>query len=58
MKISHKSDHKPLRAAEYPSVTEQLDALWHAMDQGTIPKVDGFYDSIKAVKDKFPKLGK
>jgi len=44
------------RSNEYPSITEQLDALWHAMDDGVLPKVDGFYDTVKEVKEKYPKL--
>lgn len=43
------------RKAEYPDITEQLDALWHAMDQGVIPKVEPMYSSIKEVKDRYPK---
>lgn len=44
-----------LRKVSYPDAGEQLDALWHAMDTGAMPKVDEFYDMIKAVKDQFPK---
>lgn len=44
------------RSNEYPAITEQLDALWHAMDNGVLPKVDGFYDAVKTIKDKYPKL--
>jgi hypothetical protein len=44
-----------LRAASYPPITEQLDALWHAMDSGLLPRVPGFYDEIVAVKNAFPK---
>ena len=43
------------RAKEYPSVTDQMDMLWHAMDDGTLPKVEPFYSTIKAVKDSVPK---
>ena len=43
------------RRREYPPVTEQLDAIWHAMNNGEIPKVPGFYDPIAEVKDKYPK---
>ncbi|QBJ04553.1 hypothetical protein HOV23_gp020 [Pseudomonas phage Lana] len=43
------------RQKEYPQVTAQLDALWHAMDRGELPKVAGFYDEIKEVKDKYVK---
>lgn len=55
MKIRHKSCHKAKRAAEYPPIEEQMDALWHAMDRGDIAKVEPMYSQIKAVKDKFPK---
>ena len=44
-----------LRGAEYPSIEVQLDALWHAMDAGEIPKANEFYNRLKAVKDKYPK---
>lgn len=55
MKIQHKSCHRDKRAAEYPSIEDQLDSLWHAMDQGVIDKVEPMYSQIKAVKDKYPK---
>jgi len=44
-----------MRAGAYPAVTEQLDALWHAMDLGQLSKAEPFYSSIKQVKDKYPK---
>lgn len=44
------------RNQQYPSVFDQLDALYHAMDAGTLPKIDGFYDVRKAVKDANPKV--
>lgn len=43
------------RAAAYPSVEQQLDWLWHAMDDGTLPKAEPFYGQIAAVKSNFPK---
>ena len=43
------------RSAAYPGVGEQLDCLWHAMDEGTLPKVDPFYSNILAVKQAHPK---
>lgn len=43
------------RMLAYPPIGEQLDALWHAMDDGRLPKVAEFYNPIKAVKDRFPK---
>ena len=47
--------HGEKRASEYPKIGDQLDALWHAMDKGILPKVDDFYTPIKTVKDKYPK---
>lgn len=44
------------RRSSYPSIGDQLDMLWHAMDQEVIPRVEPFYSEIKAVKDKYPKL--
>lgn len=43
------------RIKAYPSYGDQFDMLWHAMDDGTIPKVEPFYTEIKAVKEQFPK---
>ena len=36
------------RAAEYPSIVDQLDDIYHN-------GVDGWKTTIKAVKDKYPK---
>ena len=36
------------RAAEYPSIKDQLDVIYHN-------GVDGWKTTIKAVKDKYPK---
>ena len=43
------------RWQNYPGVAEQLDALWHAMDRGDIPRAPEFYQMIKSVKDAHPK---
>jgi hypothetical protein len=40
--------YKSKRRAEYPSVVEQLDDLYHN-------GIDGWKTTIKAVKDKYPK---
>ena len=55
LKIKHREPHGKRRKAEYPSVQEQLDMLWHAMDQGQFPKAEPFYSSIKRIKDRYPK---
>ncbi len=46
------SDH---RANSYPSIPEQLDMLWHAIDLDTLDKTSDFYNNLKAVKNKYPK---
>ena len=45
------------RAFAYPSYTEQLDMLWHAIDADADLKVKfaTFYNAIKTVKDTYPK---
>ena len=43
------------RKKEYPKFGDQFDMLWHAMDDGLIPKIEPLYSDIKAVKDKYPK---
>ena len=45
------------RAAHYPKFAEQLDKLWHDIDNGTLTnKSSGtLYLALKAVKDKYPK---
>lgn len=55
MKISHSSDYAGRRAADYPSVQEQMDMLWHAMACGALPKVEPFYSTLLAVKQRYPK---
>ena len=39
----------------YPKISDQLDMLWHAIDNGTLDKTSDFYISLKAVKAKHPK---
>ena len=43
------------RQRVYPSLGDQLDMLWHAIDNGTLNKTSDFYTAIKAVKDANPK---
>lgn len=44
-----------LRAQAYPEIGAQLDMIWHAMDDGLIPKIEPLYSEIKAVKAQYPK---
>lgn len=43
------------RAKEYPHILDQLDKLWHDIDDGVLSKGGSFYTTIKAIKDKYPK---
>ena len=45
------------RASAYPSIGDQLDMLWHSIDQNPALKSQyfDFYEAIKAVKVKHPK---
>lgn len=50
-----KDNYISRRVSSYPHVADQLDALWHAMDQGLLPKIEPMYSSVLAVKQKHPK---
>ena len=45
------------RQAEYPPIGDQLDMLWHSIDESPElkQKYFKFYEAIKAVKAKYPK---
>lgn len=43
------------RQMEYPQLGAQLDMLWHAMDADPSKRLEPFYSTIKATKDKYPK---
>jgi len=43
------------RAKDYAPLADQLDMLWHAIDQGIDLKQSDFYIGNKAVKDANPK---
>lgn len=50
-----------LRSARYPKLAQQLDLLWHDIDNGLLgeqAKTGGFYQSIQAIKHEFPKTDK
>jgi hypothetical protein len=51
------NEYKTARLDSYPAIGEQLDLLFHAIDADTDlkTKLAGFYNVIKAVKDKYPK---
>ena len=39
----------------YAEIGEQLDKLWHDIDEGKLDKTGSFYTSIKTVKDRWSK---
>ena len=39
----------------YPDIKEQLDKLFHDIDEGKLDKTGSFYTALKAVKDANPK---
>ena len=49
-----KKSYLDKRKIAYPSVQDQLLALWSSMDTGEIPKSKAFYEAIKAVNDQYP----
>ena len=56
---STSSNYEQQRRNAYPSIGDQLDMLWHSIDQN--PKLKSeyfeFYEAIKAIKVKHPKNG-
>lgn len=58
MKIAVKQDYAQMRRAAYPSIADQLDALWKhiAAQAGTKdPAVQTMLDTITAIKARYPK---
>jgi len=53
----YKTDRTTDGKETYPSVEDQLDALWHCIDADADLKVKfaGWYDYLKVVKDSNPK---
>ena len=53
------SKYAQQRRNAYPEIGDQLDMLWHSIDQDPQlkSKYFDFYETIKAVKVKYPKNG-
>ena len=47
-RVELNNDYRPKRAAEYPSVVDQLDLIYHS-------GVNAWKAKIKETKDKYPK---
>jgi len=56
-RYNQSSAYASRRAGLYPQIGEQLDKLWHDLDDGVISGKDTseFYAAIKVVKDANPK---
>ena len=48
-------EYQLTRAEEYPEMFDQLDALFHDIDEGKLDKTGSFYALLKEVKDTYPK---
>jgi hypothetical protein len=57
--IGTESNYFQQRKNAYPEIGDQLDMLWHSIDQDPQlkSKYFDFYEAIKAVKVKYPKDG-
>lgn len=49
------NSYREYRGQAYPKIEEQLDMLWHAMDEGRAEKIEPWYSTIKAIKESHPK---
>ena len=59
MNESEQSNYAEQRRNAYPAIGDQLDMLWHSIDQDAElkQKYFDFYQAIKSVKVKYPKNG-
>ena len=57
--ITEQAPYINQRKNAYPDIGDQLDMLWHSIDQDPQlkSKYFDFYEAIKAVKVKYPKDG-
>jgi hypothetical protein len=52
------TEYQKIRSVTYPKITNQLDLLWHDIDQGLLgeaAKTGAWYQSVNAVKQQYPK---
>ena len=53
--IENKLRYQQPRKKAYPNLEEQLDMLFHDIDNGTLDKTGSFYTTLKLIKDNNPK---
>lgn len=51
----HPDKYKVKRQGAYPSIGEQLDKLYHDIDNGTLTTAGDFYTALNTVKTDHPK---
>ena len=49
------NSYKSKRRESYDSLPNQLDNLWHDINEGKLDKTGAFYKAIKSIKDANPK---
>ncbi len=52
--VSPAKTYVEARREEYPAIAEQMDMIWHAMNDQPSKRLEPFYSTVKAVKDKHP----
>ncbi len=57
MKIKHDADYRQKRAAEYPDIGDQLDAIWKELEQRPLLVSDAknMLNRVKEIKQRYPK---
>jgi hypothetical protein len=57
MKIKHDADYRQKRAAEYPDIGDQLDAIWKELEQRPllVSDAENMLNRVKEIKQRYPK---
>jgi len=57
MKIRHDADYRQKRAAEYPDIGDQLDAIWKELEQRPllVSDAENMLNLVKEIKQRYPK---
>ena len=58
MKLKHTRDYREARRPEYPSITDQLDAIWKALAVSGLnlpPETAAMLQKVRKVKETYPK---
>ena len=58
LSLYHNNEYQKYRALSFPRIADQLDLLWHDIDQGLLgdaAKTGTWYQAVNAVKQQYPK---